>query len=341
LGKTFSVAGGLGKWLGYVDKFLLFPIKLRSVKNQFDVVHICDHSNAMYAKHLVENPHVVTCHDVLAIKSALGEVPQNEVSATGRKFQELILAGLKVAQLIVCVSEATRADMLRVTRRPPCTSTVVYLSLNYPYSPMERGEALARLDKLGFDGRTPFFIHVGGTVWYKNKLGVLEIYNSLRMLLAHAQPHLLMVGKPLSDPLLEYITANGLDSMIQRLSDVSNEDLRAAYSLAKGLIFPSLQEGFGWPVLEAQACGCPVFTSGRPPMNEVGGAAAVYFDPADAKMAAQIVAATLDESDVMQQRGLMNVLKFNVEKMIQGYISAYERVASAKKVVVNGARRHV
>ena len=328
LGKLSPMVKGLGKWLGYVDKFLLFPFKLRSLKKKFDVVHICDHSNAMYVKHLMDSAHVVTCHDVLAIKSALGEVPQNVVSQTGRKFQSLILEGLKAAQLIVCDSEATRVDMLRVTQRLSESATVVYLSLNYPYSPMERGEALIRLKNLGFDGSSPFFVHVGGTVWYKNKLGVLEIFDNLLRLIPDIRPRLLMIGKPLSPPLLEYISVNGLESAVEKVSNVSNEDLRAAYSISEGLIFPSLQEGFGWPVLEAQACGCPVFTTGRPPMNEVGGTAAVYFDPSDAKTAARIVATALKERETIRQEGLTNVLKFNVEQMIQGYIAAYRAALS-------------
>jgi glycosyltransferase involved in cell wall biosynthesis len=331
LGRLFSVTGGLGKWLGYVDKFLLFPIRLKRVKQNYDVVHICDHSNAMYVKHLAESPHVVTCHDMLAIKSALGEVPQNKVSRTGRTFQRWIVDGLKVAQLIVCDSEATREDLLRVTHRVRESSTVVYLGLNYPYSPMNRVEALGRLGKCGFDGRIPFFIHVSGGQWYKNQLGVLRIFDNLRKLLTHIQPRLLMVGKPLSNSLLEYIAANGLEGEIQKLFDVSNEDLRAAYSIAEGFIFPSLQEGFGWPVLEAQACGCPVFTTGRPPMTEVGGRGAVYFDPSDVAGAATVIAGALEAREAIRQRGLANVSRFSVGQMIQGYTCAYERVACTQQ----------
>jgi len=326
LGNLLPVSHGLGKWLGYVDKFLLFPIRLKRALKNYDVVHICDHSNAMYTRHLGTSPHVVTCHDVLAIKSALGEIPQNKVSRTGRIFQQWILEGLKSAQLIVCDSEATREDLLRVTQRPPDSSTVVYLSLNYPYSPMPRHEALERLEKCGFDARTPFFLHVGGAQWYKNRLGLLQIFNSLRKLPAYTQARLLMVGKPLSDSLLEYIAKSGLESAVEHLTDVSNEDLAAAYSIAEGLIFPSLQEGFGWPVLEAQACGCPVFTTGRPPMSEVGGNAAVYFNPEDATAAAAVIARALDTRESIRQRGLTNVLRFSVGQMIEGYTRAYRGV---------------
>jgi glycosyltransferase involved in cell wall biosynthesis len=314
------------KWLGYVDKFLFYPFRLSSIKTNFDVVHICDHSNAMYAKYLVDVPHVVTCHDVLAIRSALGEIPQNPVSVTGRKFQALILAGLKIAERIVCVSENTRIELLRVTGRNPSIATVTYLSLNYPYSPAERDAALVRLDKLGFDARTPYLMHIGGTVWYKNKLGVLEIFNRLQKQIAPSPMKLLMIGKALSPPLLEYISENNLENLIEKRSNLSNEDLRAAYTLSEGLIFPSLQEGFGWPVLEAQACGCPVFTTARPPMTEVGGNAAVYFDPADTVGSAEIVAEALKDREAIRQRGIANSLRFNVEQMIQGYIDAYEQV---------------
>jgi glycosyltransferase involved in cell wall biosynthesis len=331
LGRLLPVNTGLGKWLGYADKFLLFPFTLKRVIRKYDVTHICDHSNAMYAKHLAGSPHVVTCHDVLAIRSALGEIPQNKVSRTGQTFQRLILDGLKVAQLIVCVSEATRTDLLRVARRAPDSVTVVHSSLNYPYSPMARDEALVRLDNRGFDGRTPFFIHVGGAQWYKNKLGVLQIFKKIRELLTDTRPRLLMVGKPLSDSLLEYIANGGLEGVIETLSDVSNEDLRAGYSLAEGLIFPSLQEGFGWPVLEAQACGCPVFATGRPPMTEVGGSGAVYFDPSDTSRAADIIARALEARETARQRGLANVLNFSVAQMIQGYTEAYARVALTRK----------
>jgi glycosyltransferase involved in cell wall biosynthesis len=319
------------KWLGYLDKFVFYPSKLSLIKTNFDVVHICDHSNAMYAKYLVDVPHVVTCHDVLAIRSALGEIPQNPVSATGRKFQALILAGLKIAERIVCVSENTRIELLRVTGRNPSSATVTYLSLNYPYSPAERDAALVRLDKLGFDARTPYLMHVGGTVWYKNKLGVLQIFNRLQRQIAPNPMKLLMIGKALSPPLLEYISENNLENLIEKRTNLSNEDLRAAYTLSEGLIFPSLQEGFGWPVLEAQACGCPVFTTARAPMTEVGGDAAVYFDPSDIVGSAEIVAQALIDREAVRQRGIANSLRFNVEQMIQGYIGAYEQVIDQHK----------
>ena len=119
---------------------------------------------------------------------------------------------------------------------------------------------------------------------------LLHLFAKLRVLIADAGqppvPRLLFVGGALDAEMLAFIRDAGLEGQVAHLSDVSNEDLRAAYSLSAGLLFPSLQEGFGWPVLEAQSCGCPVFATGRKPMTELGGDAAVYFDPADVDAAA-------------------------------------------------------
>lgn len=321
--------GGLGKWLGYIDKFVLFPRVLKRAKKDYDVVHVCDHSNAMYAKYLAGTPNLVTCHDVLAIKSALGEVPQNPVSSTGRKLQAMILSGLKRAQYVVCDSAISRDDMLRVTGRSPESSEVVYLSLNYPYAPVPREAALARLDTLGYDARTPFFLHVGARVWYKNRLGVLQIFRLLRERPNSQSLRLVFIGEPPEQELLDYMAAHNLSDHVSSLAGVSNEDLCAVYSLAEGLLFPSLQEGFGWPVLEAQSCGCPVFATGRAPMTELGGDAAVYFDPAQIDGAAQIIRQALERRAAICEDGLVNVQRFTVQNMIDGYVSAYQKVASS------------
>jgi glycosyltransferase involved in cell wall biosynthesis len=324
---------GPRKWLAYLDKFLLFPRTLRKAARAHDITHICDHSNAMYTRNLRGLPHLVTCHDVLAIKSALGEIPQNTVSGTGRRLQAWILAGLKAARYIVCDSEISRQDMLRVTGRPPATSELIYLSLNYNYSPMQPEEALTRLDALGFDARKPYFMHVGGGMdfWYKNRPGILRIYKRLYELLPDMAPQFLFIGGELEPETLAYLESVGLRDKAFYLGGISNEDLRAAYSLSEGLIYPSLQEGFGWPVLEAQACGCAVFASNRAPMTELGADAAVYFDPEDTDAAAGIVVESLGKRPQMREGGLRNVKRFTVDKMIDQYVAAYAKVAGGLK----------
>ena len=178
LGKLAPWVGPLGKWLFYVDKFLLFPLELKRVLRREGcagmVVHICDHSNAMYVHSVKNVPHVVTCHDMMPMRSAMGEVPQNPTSWTGKIFQSLILKGLKKAQFIVCVSTATQCDLLRIANYPESQTRIVFNSLNFPYTPMAQPEARLRATKLlGCDA--PFLLHVGGDAWYKNRAGVVAM----------------------------------------------------------------------------------------------------------------------------------------------------------------------
>ena len=319
---------GLGKWLGYVDRFVVFRWYLRRAARWADVVHVCDHSNAMYAGMLGSKPHVVTCHDLLAVQSALGEIPGRPTGFSGRIFQRWIFSGLQRAQHVVCVSEQTRAELRRLSGLPADQCSVVLNALNYPYRPMAAHMARERLARLGATEPWPFFVHIGGNQWYKNRLGVVRLFAQLAALPQYQHHHLVLGGKPWPDDLRTLVQGSGLAARIHGWTDLDNEDLRALYSSAEALLFPSLQEGFGWPIAEAQACGCPVITSGRAPMTEVGGNAAVYIDPDNMAGAAAVAASALTARQTVVTAGLKNAERFAGATMAAGFVSAYQRVLS-------------
>jgi glycosyltransferase involved in cell wall biosynthesis len=325
-GRLWGSETGVGKWLGYVDKFAAFPAILRSAARNVDVVHICDHSNSFYVRHLRKQPHIVTCHDMLGIRGALDETPLNRPGWTGKQLQRLILRGLITAQHVACVSEATRADLLRVARMPERRVSKVYNGLNYPYSPMPEKDASARVRALGVDPAIRFILHVGGNSWYKNRLGVLRIFAALREHAGATHPKLVMAGKPWTPEMRSLVSKARLDSETLEVRDVSSEDLRALYSLAGIMLFPSLEEGFGWPIVEAQACGCIVVTSNRSPMREIGGPAAVYVDPENVNRAAATVRNVLEREDHRRDLSITNARRFTTASMIQGYLGLYEKV---------------
>ncbi len=326
-GKIKLSAGGLGKWLGYIDKFLIFPRReLRQAASWADVVHICDHSNAVYTKYLQNVPHLVTCNDLLAIQSSLGEIKENSTNWTGQQLQKMILSGLKRSHRVACISEQTKRDLLRLAEVDFRMVSVIYMGLNYPYAPMEQAEAGKRLNSLGISSNSRFILHVGGNQWYKNRLGVLSIFNYLRQQIDLSDLYLVMAGKPFTNQMRQFVHKNALEKQVIELVAVDNKDLHALYSSAIALLFPSLKEGFGWPIAEAQACGCPVFTSNRAPMTEVGGDAAIYINPDSIEEAAREIAKNLPNTTKIKNAGMINVEQFSTQKMLNSYITLYNKL---------------
>jgi glycosyltransferase involved in cell wall biosynthesis len=295
------------KWLGYIDKFVLFPFLLVLRARRHDVVHIVDHSNAMYCFWLGRRKIIVTCNDLLAIRSAFGEFPQNPTGLTGRFLQKWILAGLKRARLIVAISEATLADVRRIVGIPPDRCRRVYLPLGELFADALRGP-----ESKSASGA--YILHVGGDVWYKNRRTVLRVYELLRNRIGDAAPRLVMVGPEIDQ------AGVGVE-FFQDLSDCQMVDL---YRNAAALLFPSIAEGFGWPVVEAMACGCPVLTTGKPPLTEAGGDAAIYLsDPEDADAAVKRLCWLLnlspDERCALKEKGFAQARKFLEASTIDQY----------------------
>lgn len=335
-GRWSSPGHEFGKWLGYFDKFVLFPRELRrrvAAASHGQIVHICDHSNAIYISKLHSIPHLITCHDVIAIRGAQGHFPQNAVRASGRRLQAMVLAGLRHARQLVCVSEETRRQLLGLGGFDPARVTMVSSGLNYPYRPLPEAERTAVLGAReplrALLGRRYVF-HVGGNQWYKNRAGVVRIYAEY----ARQNPaglDLVLAGKALPAELVGLIAANGLGSRVHEIGTVSNAELNALYSGADCLLFPSRCEGLGWPILEAMAAGTRVMTTGRPPMNDVGGPAAVYVDPENETEAAVRLAELLAEAGpVWSARisaGLAQARKFSTQAMMEGYVGLYQKIA--------------
>jgi len=335
--------GGPSKFIGYFDKFVLFP---RNVKQRLrrekraDVVHIIDHANAVYRPLFAGRPLLVTCHDLLQIRAARGEFAQHQVSTLGRRYQSWILDNIKRLSHVAVISTETAVHLRRLAQISPDRITLIPMSLNHPYRRTAPAAARLVVGRMLRERNLPpglleqagrgFLINVGGGQWYKNRPGLLEIYAELRRHLTPA-PRLLFVGKPLSTELTERARALNLAEDIIQVSNVSEAQLQALYSLAEALIFPSLYEGFGWPVAEAQACGCPVFTSNRAPMTEVGGDGAAYIDPENPRNAAQQIASMWPRRNELIAPGFARSLEWHQSRMIDRYVDTYTRLAAPQR----------
>jgi glycosyltransferase involved in cell wall biosynthesis len=330
--------GGPAKFIGYFDKFVLFPRRVRQRLQRepaADVVHILDHANAVYAPLFAKAPLVATCHDLLQIRAARGEFVEHKISTLGRKYQSWILENIARLPHVAVPSNETALHLRRLTSLPPDRISLIPLSLNYPYRRVASAAARLAVGRMLRERNLPpgmlehqgrgFIINVGGGQWYKNRRGLIEIYAGLRHQLS-PPPRLLMVGKPLSTDLVARIRELDLIDDVIHVSNVTDIQLQSLYSLAEALIFPSFYEGFGWPVAEAQACGCPVFTSNRAPMTEVGGNAAVYVDPEAPRQAARQIAEAWANRTELVARGLDRSAEWQASRMIDRYLETYTRL---------------
>jgi glycosyltransferase involved in cell wall biosynthesis len=321
---------GVWKWIGYLDKHLLSVPGLRRAAADADIVHVCDHGNSVYVPLAAAVPHVVTCHDLLAVRGALGEQTDCPASLAGRQLQKSIVRGLRRAQALACVSSATKRDALRLLQGYTGAVTVTPNALNYPYRAITREQARGRLAAFpALDLANPFVLHVGSNLRRKNRQAVLRSVAAVR----DSWPgRIVFAGEPLSAELRTLARELRLTDRVLEIVKPANEILEALYSQALALHFPSRFEGFGWPVIEAQACACPVICSNREPLPEVTGGAAILCDPEDFAAQGAAILKLAREPEIgedLRYRGLRNAHSYATAPMIERFVSLYRQLAVA------------
>lgn len=329
---------GLGKWLAYVDKFILFPRLLRRrvaaarVSGRPVVFHICDHSNATLLSSLRGARTSVTCHDMLAILGALGLDPWCPASGMGKRLQSAILRGLRHAGAAACDSTHTRQDFERLTGRAgdPLVRTIL-LPLNDAVGPaLPRPAASFVQEALPQLAGRPYLLHVGSGLPRKNRIALVHV-------LAHASARtwpgcVVFAGEPAGGDLLDAARAAGLADRVFSVAGPSPQLLRALYEAAHALLFPSHGEGFGYPILEAQACGCPVICSDTTSLPEVGGEGARYHDVADHEGMAQTVLDLAYAPGRARQiaLGTANLARFGEREFAESYLRLFSDLLASR-----------
>jgi len=341
-------AGGFKKWLSYVDQYILFPQQVkRKIKKNLadDVLYVfTDHALGPYVPLVKDKSHVIHCHDFLAQRSALGEIPENITSWTGEKYQSFIRNGYIQGKNFISVSEKTRKDLERLLDNQPQRSEMVYNGVNPEFEPKDVKASRSILGtKIKRDLASGYILHVGGNQWYKNRVGVISIYNKLRENFKQDIP-LIMIGKKPSDVMINESNASSFADDIYFITDADDSLVRSAYAGASVFLFPSLAEGFGWPIAEAMASGTLVITTNENPMLEVAGDAAflIYRKPEGAEIehkwavdTAEVVNRVLTLSDAEQlewkNRGLDNISRFKLERALDQIEGIYLEILNDNK----------
>lgn len=332
LGKLFPEKyGGLGKWLGYIDKWILFPVilrlKMRS-KHLKKKVHfqIADHSNSPYLRWLPRDRTGITCHDVLAIRGALGHADAHcPSSRAGKILQKWILKSLKKAKFLASVSQETLnqlTELIHNTSREDRNWAVIHNSFNADFYIMDEPTRDEILERCGLNIAQPFLLHVGSSLPRKNRDLLLE----MAAILGKEWPgYICFAGDAPDEMLLKKAEKLQVKHKLKFIVKPAHSILLALYNGCDAFIFPSFSEGFGWPVIEAQACGAPVIASENKPLCEVSGGAAYHADPSNPK---EFVSAyrQMQKGDNRQElikAGLKNIERFSESRMAEKYLELH------------------
>ncbi|MCB9420949.1 MAG: glycosyltransferase family 4 protein [Ardenticatenaceae bacterium] len=187
----------------------------------------------------------------------------------------------RTARRIIADSEATKNDLIRFDEVEPDKIDVVYPGRNPALRPLsDRMQTTAVLQKYGIT--PPYLLFLSTLQPRKNLVRLIQAYTAANVL-----HQLVLAGKIgwLAEPILAEI--NNQSSIVNRQSSIvtpgfiDDDDKAALLSGATALLYPSLHEGFGFPVLEAQACGAPVLCANSSSLPEVAGDAALLVNPED------------------------------------------------------------
>ena len=243
------------------------------------------------------------------------------------EFRARKRACIERASRLIAVSENTKQDLCRVYGLNPALVTVVPQAIQASYFQFEApaAERLATRTKYGID--RPYFLQVGGRMRHKNFARLLEAFASSRLA---SELLLVCAGEIISAEESALIVKWGLQNAIRPVRWPSEEELRNLFRDAKGLVYPSLYEGFGIPPLEAMASGIPVAASKLSSVPEVCGEAALYFDPLDPGAMAKAMASLLDEktAQALVACGNERVALFSWERAAKETAAIYRQLAS-------------
>ncbi|MBA9076675.1 glycosyltransferase family 4 protein [Rufibacter quisquiliarum] len=257
-------------------------------------------------------PFVMVVHDTM--RCVLG--PDGLFDPAGSNADRLSYL-IRRAAKVICISETTRQDTLRLSLVNSTSLCTIYTG-NLLQAGPEEAPAVPLPAK--------FLLFVGDRTGRKNfRFFIMSVAPYLK-----GQPDLYLVctGNVTvwEEDLLVSLGLKGQVLFVNAPDSV----LRQLYQRALALVYPSLYEGFGLPVLEAMALGCPVVTSTCGALVEVAGEAALYVDPASSDSILQAVRQVVEQADVraqLRQKGLRQAEIFTVEKMVLGFEAVFQKIS--------------
>ncbi len=267
----------------------------------------------------IDLPFIITVHDLERI--CFPHAPEDPVA---RMELDLDALAIKKADHVIAVSDNTKKDLVRHLDISADKISVIHNGVDHAvFKPNGTG-------KLPF----PYVLYVGSERPRKNLETILSALARLKKQGDFPDLKLVKVGSPgrsetYREATLDFVNKLGLQDQVVFVGHVPDQELSTYYSSARALVYPSLYEGFGLPIVEAMACGCPVITSSISSLPEVGGEAGLYVDPHDVAGLMQTIAQVLRDESLRAQmikRGIERSSQFSWTKAANATMDVYRQV---------------
>ena len=258
----------------------------------------------------------MTVHDMIHER-----FPDLYSSKNDERFRAIKEHCIRQADAVICVSENTRKDLLHFYGLSADSVYVVPNACNdiFKKGQTEGGDIEASINQ-------PFLLYVGSRACYKNFDLLIHAYSRWTQ---RKEINLLFVGgKPWSQSEQRALTELGIQSHVKLLGNVDDKTLCYLYNRAVGFVYPSLYEGFGIPLLEAMACGCPIIASRIPSTIEVAKDCPIYFDSAEEDDLLNALDTALSQgcNSKRIQAGLERVKSYSWDKTAAQTLEVYRRI---------------
>ncbi len=300
---------------------------VRVLRRSGTPLHLTNQHLGRYG-HFLSIPYVITVHDLIRYFDQNGHGDFiHALNARDRAYLSLDYAAIRKAPLVIAVSHATKRDLVRHLGIYEERIFVVHEAVDHRvFRPVE-GRRLER----------PYLLFVGSEQPRKNLVAVLRALKRLRRQPRFRDLALVKVGKagsgdaPFRRRTLAAIRELALERDVIFTGRVSDAELAGYYSGAECFVLPSFYEGFGFPPLEAMACGCPVVVSSAGALPEIAGDAALVVDPHDDEALAHALRDVLTDGAArseLSRRGLGRAAAFSWERTAEQTLAVYERLSA-------------
>ncbi|MEO6077228.1 MAG: glycosyltransferase family 1 protein [Candidatus Andersenbacteria bacterium] len=280
---------------------------------KFDGYDITNQSLSFIASS--RKPAIVTVHDIIE--------KTNPQSLLAMPINAYLLSGIKKADHVIAVSEYVKQEIMRYYNISDSNISVIYNGVDSAFHPDINNSKLAN--------KNPIVVSVGSDHPRKNLKTTLQVI----ALLKKTYPDILLIRIGSAGLLsgrkefLRLLDELNLQKNVQIIDPASQEQLVSAYRTADALLMPSYQEGFGMPILEAFASGCPVVCSNTTSLPEIADDAAILHDPDDINAFARSVSELFESGGIKEsyiQKGLIRAQDFSWEKSAQQVHGLYKKI---------------